>query len=232
MQIGLLTAIWGRPRLTELVLRYYPGLMEFGDILYCIDSPECRTKSVDHTDWFFGEHANSPLSDKWQHGITRLNDGGADVDAVIVVGSDDLVTPGYIEACKYLIERGADVVQMDGAYFYDAVNKKMIWAYASRMGLGRCISRRLLDKMDWKLWPDGRDSGLDGAMWEMISRHNPKVARLKDCAKKGLVGLDIKTGENIWSFDHIKNNTISHEVSAEKVLREHFPSVADELLNW
>ena len=229
MKIGLLTAIWGRPRLTELVLRYYE---QFDICRQLVGSVEDHLENHDFSiaKWENVFYPNSPLSDKWQCGLNAVN---RDVDAVIIVGSDDLITPGYIEACKYLLKRGAEYIYMDGAYFYNAETGKMIWGNAERLGLGRCISRSLLDRMNWKLWPDGLENGLDGAMWERVQQTTePKIVQLKDCKKEGLVGMDIKTGSNLWSFDHIKENLIHHEVDAGKVLRKYFPGVADELLNW
>lgn len=230
MKLSLLTAIWGRPRLTEMFLDYYNG----------VDSLDLRVGVISNdqdaidptTRWWSTDHANNPLSDKWQHGIENVGADG-DMDAVIIAGSDDFLTPQYIEACRYLIERGADLIQLDGAYFLNAETGDMIWSNAISMGMGRCISRRLLDRLDWQLWPEGLNQGLDGAMMQRIHElDGVNIVKLKAGKRHGIVGLDVKTGENIWSFDHVKENTISYRVKTEEVLRRHFPSIADELLNW
>lgn len=235
MKIGLLTAIWGRPRLTELVLRYYA---EYFWHIYVVASPD-DNNPVKWLDIPFDVkpqvimHPNQPLSDKWQAGISAIEDDDIDIDAVMIVGSDDLVTPKYLEACMYLMQNGADYIYLPGCYFYDAPTKRMIWGQAERLGLGRCISRRLLDRLDWQPWPEGLTHGLDGAMWERVqSLGDVRHVCLKDAHKNGYIGMDIKTGENIWGFDHIRENVICYDVEAEPVLRKHFPSVADELLNW
>lgn len=231
MKIGLLTAIWGRPRLTELVLRYYEGMpIDIRTAIYSDEDPiefRCNDK-----DFQFCEYDNSPLSNKWNAGINNFQ-WEDDLSAVIIVGSDDLITPEYIESCKYLLSQGAEYIYMDGAYFYDAQSGRMIWGYAERLGLGRCISRSLLDRMNWRLWPEGLERGLDGAMWDLVQQADePRIVQLKDCRREGMAGMDIKTGDNLWSFDHIRENLIHHDVDAAKVLNKYFPGVADELLNW
>ena len=117
--------------------------------------------------WFYTYAPNDPLSEKWQKGLVTIKQ--VNPDAVMIVGSDDLVTPKYIEACKYLISKGADLVYLPGCYFYCTKTKRMFWGWAERLGLGRCVSRSLLNRLDWKLWPDGLNSGLDGAMWDRIN---------------------------------------------------------------
>ena len=174
---------------------------------------------------------NEPLSDKWLSLMPYVFD--SDMDAVIIVGSDDLVTADYIEACAYMVERGADFIYMDGAYFYDAVSGRMIWGNAERLGLGRCLSRRLLERLEWTPWPEGLGYGLDGSMSERVKAlRDVGVVHLKECRKHGLVGMDIKTDLNMWSFDHIRNQVISYDADAPAVLNAYFPSVADTLLNW
>ena len=230
-KLGLLTAIWGRPRLTELVLEYYYRRVEYGCV---VNSPEDESSiGLPYRGfWDSVSFSNSPLSDKWIRGVNWIS-LNQPVDAVIIVGSDDLITPKYIEACRYLIENGADYIYLPGSYFYDTQTGRMIWGYAERLGMGRCISRRLLDRLDWKPWPEGLEYGLDGAMWERVKElDDVNIVCLKDALKHGYVGMDIKTGENMWSFDHIREMVISADVEAESILRKYFPSVADELLNW
>lgn len=237
MKLGIYTAIWGRPRLTKLVLDYYNRIdtVYTMSVVYSKEDPDpTHLPSVDWSDdmdlWSV-VHPNSPLSDKWLRGMQECRDSG--MDAVLIVGSDDLITPKYVEACRYLIENGADYVYLPGCYFYNALDGRMIWGQAERLGLGRCLSRRLLERLDWEPWPEGLPYGLDGAMWERVQAlDDVSIVCLDEARKMGYVGLDIKTGSNLWDFDHIRDNIICFDTPAESVLREHFPSVADELLNW
>ncbi|MDB4726341.1 hypothetical protein OAF54_02800 [bacterium] len=237
-KIAMLTAVWGRPELTRMMLEYYEEMPI--DELYGVfgfdDPDECNYDS-DRWDWWGRE--NSPLSNKWQSGIDYIRalqsyDGHkSDIDAVMIMGSDDFVSPQYIEACKGLIASGVDYIYMDGAYFYDTVSGRMMWAHAEKLGLGRCISARLLDRMDWQLWPAGMENGLDGAMDDKIrAMTGAHAVCLKDARKRGLYGMDVKTDQNLWSYDHIRNNLLFSDINAEKVLPKLFPTISDKLLTF
>jgi len=229
MNLGILTAIWGRPRLTELVLGYY----EASELVRvaAISEREYEDHKISYH-WNLHFCANDPLSDKWLEGMDMMH-GIHNPDAVIIVGSDDLVTPEYIEACRHLVAGGAEFVYLPGCYFYDAMSGRMIWGQAQRLGLGRCLSRSLLERLDWQPWEPGLSHGLDGSMWGRIQEVGAKTVCLKDPRKHRLVGMDIKTEQNMWSFDHIRDEVISTDIEdPAKVLREYFPGVADELINW
>lgn len=230
MRIGLLTAIWGRPRVTELVLDYYDTIK--GDLCIAIVSDEDPDplEEYETTNFEVFAYPNKPLSNKWNYGMSMMKDWKP--DAVIIVGSDDLITPKYIEACRYFLKHGAEYICLEGAYFFDAIKQRMCYGKARRLGLGRCLSRSLLERVDWNPWPNGLNSGLDGAMDEVLAPHYPRIVRIEDPVELGLVGLDIKTGENIWGYDSIRDNLVVQDVDPEPVLREHFPTVADHLLQW
>lgn len=237
MNLGLLTAIWGRPRLTDLVLRYYDKMDLRSIAISSEDDPSIvHDDHFEFTDFETFAYPNDPLSDKWGFGISKFRDLGT-VDAVMIVGSDDLVTPKYIESVKYLLERGADYIFLPALYFYDLQSGRMHYCLAERLGLGRVLSRRLLDMLEWKPWPDGLNRGLDGAMWEKIQQlKDVKIVKLdmKACSKLGIAAMDIKgAGNNLWDYEEATSSLFGQQVKEpEKVLRKHFPSVADELLNW
>lgn len=229
MKLAILTAVHGRRKLTEEFLKYY----QYMDVEVL-----CASYTDKEDGWLLEDYKavrvpakNNPLSNKWQSGLTALS--VMDVDAVMILGSDDFVNPGYIDSCKYLLQGGAEYVSLPGCYFFDTQTKRMIWGAAERLGLGRCISRGLLERLDWTLWPGGLNQGLDGAMWERVSNlGNVRHVRLDEARKHRFIGMDVKTGENMWSFDHIRDNILSFDVEPVHVLDEHFPTLSNTLMNW
>ncbi len=220
VKIGLLTATWRRPQLTKLVLDYYAGL-DFSVRLAAVSDTSER-----YAGWITVYSENNPVSNKWQAGLENVRQ--FDFDALMIVGSDDVITPAYLDACRYLIERGADYIYLPGAYFYDG--QRMFWGQAERLGMGRCLSRKLLRRLGWRLWDDGLDSGLDGSMTRRIDRmKGVGTIQIEDPIKHGYVGMDIKTGENIWSFDQVRSAVIARDVDANQVLDTHFPQIKDKL---
>ena len=240
MNLGLLTAIWGRPRLTEMVLGYYEELpLDKMSFVYSPEDPEGIVRDWDYyahsSRWLFNASSNSNLSGKWNKGLDNPRDGGW--NAVMIVGSDDLVTPRYIEAVKYLLEKGADYIYLPALYIYNLQDGRMHYCLAERLGLGRVLSRRLLDRLDWKPWPDGINRGLDGEMWKKINAlKDVNIVRLgvDACHRLGIAAMDIKgSGNNLWGYDETVMSLLGSEVKdPSKVLYKHFPSVANELLTW
>jgi len=238
MNLGLLTCIWGRPRLTELVLRYYNSLVYEGVYVFSEDDPNpMSANGLDIDSWRGLMWSNYPLSNKWNEGIREFKIDPTHFDGVMIVGSDDLVTPSYIEAAKYLLEKGADYIFLPSLYFYNLQDGRMHYCLAERLGLGRVLSRRLLDMLDWKPWPDGLNKGLDGAMWEKIKELkevNIVKLDLQTCKKLGIAAMDIKGSDNnLWGYDESVYSLMCSEIKdPASVLSKHFPSVKDELLNW
>lgn len=235
MRIGILTTIWGRPELTELVINYYNDLDVPGVELVCLgvfssdDSHTLITEKV-WDRWYGVEHPNQPLSDKWNHGMKEMRE--YDVDAVIIVGSDDLISVKYIQACAHCVSRAKQYVYLPGCYFLDLETQDCIWAYARRLGLGRCLSRSLLDDMDWQPWPSGVKEGLDGEMAERMRKFCPDFVNVRFAKEEGYAAIDIKGGHNMWSYDFVKENLYTEAANAHEVLNTHFPSIAHQLLNW
>jgi len=236
MRIGLLTTIWGRPELTELVINYYNDLDVPGVDLLCVgvysnddDNPSFANSTI-YDRWHFEEYPNQPLSDKWNRGMLAMRD--CDVDAVLIAGSDDLISVKYIQACAYCVKRAKQYIYLPGCYFLDLETMRCMWAWARRLGLGRCLSRSLLNELEWQPWPMGVKEGLDGAMTEKMRNLFPDFVNLRFARDQGYATLDIKSGHNMWGYDFVKDNLDCEEVEPVQLLEEYFPSVSTQLLNW
>jgi len=127
-------------------------------------------------------------------------------DYVLFLGSDDVVSPKTFEYMLGLMGQGIDeIVNMD-LYYYDAVSKKAVHSigYVNQrqgepMAVGRVVSKRVLDGVDWRLWSDHIFRGLDGVSRDRLKSapHDRHEYRLKD---EGLMIIDIKTPANITKF--------------------------------
>lgn len=222
VKIGLLTATWRRPTLTKIVLDHYASMD------YSVRLAMVSDMSERYAKWIVAYSENKPVSNKWQLGLRQVRQ--FEFDALMIVGSDDVVTPEYLEACRYMIAHGADYIYLPGAYFYDAYAGRMFWGQAERLGMGRVISRGLLNRLQWRLWDDGLNSGLDGSMTRRIERlRGVGVVQVRDPLRYGYVGMDIKTGQNIWSFEQVRSAVIARDVDADKVLETHFPKLKVKL---
>ncbi len=237
VKLGLLTAIWGRPRLTRLFLDYYDLQAPFS-VMRAAYSP--KDSPADHdlvlnamnqgTMWTFDGYRNAPLADKWLGAINELK--FHDLDAVMIAGSDDFITPDYVEHCKKLVQDGAHMIVPRHIHYYDARTARMMRVRHKRPGAGRVLSASLLERMNWQPWRKGDrniDGSMDARLRETIGDEADRIYTYID-EPLGAI-LDVKTGVNMWDYDYLRKKEYV-DLDAAAFLPEHFPLIADELLEW
>ncbi|MEI2423148.1 tetratricopeptide repeat protein [Arthrospira platensis SPKY2] len=218
--------------MTKVVLSYYEHLKRelAGKInleLLAVGSEGEISRSLCQECGFdYLEYPNEPLSAKWEYGLNRCAD--YDPDAVITVGSDDIISQNLIEFYAGQIQDGLVFCGLKDGYFLDLMNKKLYWwvGYGDRVdykrvgetiGMGRCLSRTLLDKLGFSIWK-GLDinRGLDGAMTARLRELGLQFSEYYNCvlaqvegrwlrighaglsmADIGACAVDIKISENI-----------------------------------
>ena len=205
VNLGILTALWGRPELTELFLRRMSHLIDkFNITVMAVGSQGkelsalCESYKVNYV-----EHENKPLGKKWNHGLEAMRD--FPVTHVMILGSDDFVSDSLIEYSINKIEdRGYDFYGSKGLYIYGAHPKRrgfgQFWYFKYGGYVGgpaRCYSRRLLDNCDWNLWSYNKNYGLDGSAVKRIKMLKDRVAGSYDVETEGLFMVDIKSSGNI-----------------------------------
>lgn len=109
---------------------------------------------------------NNPLGAKWQAGVDRARQ--LNPSAVIIQGSDDVLSRGFIMQVEQAIHLGNDFVGLQNWWIWD--NKTLYrFDYMKGkdfpLGGGRFYSKNLLDKMDWKVFDTSRNSCLDDYGW-------------------------------------------------------------------
>ena len=184
MTLVILTCVWKRPRLTEIVLTYYSRLKEeMKDVLdlelVAIGSEGEQSKDICEACGFhYHEHENQPLSEKWQYGLKKTQEFNP--DAVIIMGSDDLITRKILEFYIEKIKQGHLLVGIKDFFIYESKLKKLAhWRGYGKLndghrmdetiGLGRCLTRPLLDKIDFQIWGGlNLNRNLDGAMTQRL----------------------------------------------------------------
>jgi len=227
LKLGILTALWQRPAISRVALDYYadPGLLPAGwdAALVAANSPASGI-AAGHP-WQDVYAPNSPLSDKWLAGLHALRRHGP--DAVMVVGSDDLVSRGYVAEALREIERGADVVLLTGLRIYCIETRRAAMTWPVRMGAGRIISRRALGMIDWRLWPHGLDRRLDGGMDQRLATGR-KVRQVLLPTGDSRACLDIKSADNMWSFEEVASIQGTREITTEEAW-EGFETQAEAL---
>lgn len=260
-KIVILTCVWKRPELTKVVLLYYEHLKRelAGKInleLLAVGSERDISRNLCQECGFdYLEYPNEPLSAKWEYGLNRCSD--YDPDAVIIVGSDDIISQNLIEFYAGQIQEGLVFCGLKDGYFLDMMNQKLYWwvGYGDKVdykrvgetiGMGRCLSRTLLDKLGFSIWK-GLDinRSLDRAMTarlrelglqfseyynSVIAQVEGKIIRIGHCgfrmADIGACAIDIKFSDNVTPVERYFERDASVLVPQPdpwEVLQRYFP---------
>lgn len=231
MRIGLLTAIWKRPELTRIVLDYYDNLVVEGVefVKLAVGSEGADSLILANGNgWGYVEETNDPLGAKWNRGLQAFED--TDVDGVMVIGSDDLISPAYFEQVR---DANAEVFSFRGCTMY-VQEPRVRLAHSKKFhtGAGRYLSAKLLKRIKYKGWPGGRAYKLDGALDNLVESNTRLGAR--KWAHNGEGGawmVDVKTAENMWSFAAMESRLgdFKDDPSPADWWDSNFPGIREQL---
>ena len=233
-RIAVLTCLWRRPELTDVVLahnaRLAAAVTDVVDLTVVAVGSEGRATrdlAARHGAAYV-EHGNEPLGAKWNAGLRAVE--ARRPDAVLVVGSDDLVCEQLVRHYAALIRAGARYVALLDGWFLDLTTRRAAywpgygWSRPREpVGMARCVHRDWLDELGWELWAPELNRGLDASMTRRLAplmAREPRGVELLRAARHGLVALDVKSGptDNLWSFDAITSRLELVPVAPEPLL--------------
>jgi len=209
VRLGYVVALWRRPKLALAMLRHLRRIDPEG-VISVVVSPE-DPEPVRRADLravgglVIGEQPNDPRGDKWQWGLAGHRTGWWDAgpDAVMILGSDDFPTAGYLDAVRAQVAAGvAAGGLLDCIVWRPADGKLGRWAgYAGprageTIGSGRWYSRAALDALKWRLWPaDGRRTGLDRAAHDRCEAAGLSLVPM--ACSPGVALVDVKSDPDV-----------------------------------
>ena len=160
------------------------------------DAALCWSFSVAHV-----VQPNVPVSLKWNHAMYYMRDV-PEVDAVMITGSDDVISTEYYLKTLEQVEKGIDLIGTESAYFYcgQGTDRGKLVKLQGRamLGIGKTVSKRILDEANWTLWTKPKGWGMDAMAQQEIMKHTPSKAIISD------IIVDVKTRENLNSFNVFK----------------------------
>ena len=115
--------------------------------------------------------SNDPLGNKWNAGFMACQNYSP--DGAIFMGSSDWASDDYIQSVSDALNDFA-FIGMLGCHFADVSDEVRLvhwpgYAKGQRqyepIGIGRVLSNRFLDKINWQPFDKRLNSGLDWAMW-------------------------------------------------------------------
>lgn len=232
MRIGLLTTLWKREGIENIVLRHYSNLeipgVELVRLAVGSEGADSLLRAAQN-DWHYIAARNRPLSNKHNKGMEWFRDQG--VSAVIVIGSDDLMTADTI---RYMIDRyrgDADVVVMEDLYYLSSDADRLFYDVRAHPGAGTIYGSKVLDKLNWQLWPADEERRLDGKAMNRVHRiaYGHPVRYVENCRNKGLMLCSLKSDTNMWSISDLRENTGRVTPADIQLFDDAFPGVREEL---
>lgn len=124
--IAAVIAIHGRETITlKTVHRLKQQTYPIEHVILVGDTPQ-EQSIAEITDSIFVKHPNTILGAKWQFGIDYAKT--LNVDAVLIIGSDDWLTDNWVATMMGHIENGYNLVGKNSIYFLhiDKTTKQML----------------------------------------------------------------------------------------------------------
>lgn len=196
-------AVWRRPEITELCFMGIERMKKHSayniKTLAVISEPEmiqlCNKYDIEWT-----MQDNYPLGRKKNTGLQKAR--GIQFDYLMEIGSDDLITNELLTQYLDYYGKYEFFGITDAAYIESESGAcKRLISEKSTYGAGRIISRRLLDQMNWTLWSDSLNRGLDNnSLLNIESKTKIKYHKVKHQDVPGVI--DVKSSENLWKFNY------------------------------
>lgn len=143
------------------------------------------------------ETENDPLALKFNAALVEAMNAGA--TRIMILPSDDFVSPAWVHAARthegdYLYPHECGI--LDAASQQAYVIRKLSFGQL-RYGAGRVVSRKVVDKLGGRLWPELLNRGLDSASHQAITKAGFPITVVKT---EGIPITDVKTPDNLWPF--------------------------------
>lgn len=224
--ISIVSAIWQRPKLTEIFLQSLQRYKKDYGITAAIAGSEgeqskqmCQDYGVEYV-----ETPNNPISGKFiiasQLAALKFNP-----DAFLILGSDDFLDDALIERYLKALKNGADVIGLIDCYFYHTGSKEaMHWVGYTNfrrdetIGMARMLSKKVFNGLHGKLWPSNMDSGLDFNMMKKLKKLRNVV--WQSLHIEGMVAVDVKGQGNISPFSCYRANMKPVDISVFDTIPE------------
>ncbi len=226
MNVAIVTCLWKRPQLTEVVQHYYAENFD----CFLIATKSEGDKQPVNKDWHYVEFGNNCLAQKFNKAFTAAR--MYEVDAVLLIGSDDLISKDLFEYYQNNYSEDADyMLGLRDLYYHDLKSSRTIRStdifYQHKplpIGCGRIFSKKLLDKINWKPYGDMKISAAldtNSTLYLTQKGINNKTVSMSDSG----VAVDIKSGESINSFRLVEKKYGTVEQVDYDVLKPFHPYI-------
>jgi cellulose synthase/poly-beta-1,6-N-acetylglucosamine synthase-like glycosyltransferase len=180
-------------------------------------------------------HENNPLGKKWNYGFKHAKQYNP--DACLFVGSGDWICDDWLSKISPYLDT-YDLIGKKDFYLMDFGNtiRCCHWLGYDRqsrrhnesIGIGRIISKRILNKIDWKPFVETKNNSMDFTMYQNVLSKGGKHLLIHDDEL-----ISLSTSTNLWNNKHVFedhwNNKLptSNKILYKKPIFELFPEALE-----
>jgi len=230
-KIICIMATHGRPGITTETVKMLQKQTVSVEVLIVGDSG-CEPKIAADTGCICLKHKNKPLGKKWQAGVNRAR--ALAPDAVMICGSDSWLTPRWCETAIPFLKKGHDLIGINMFHACKVYPKQKVRiirrAYQGKrigipMGSGRIFSKKILDALDWKIFPINQNSGMDIFSYKKVIKQKGRIRIVHSDDMKILAVKSTWKCINSWNhYIESKKNKEFTDIKEPKVwLNQNFP---------
>ena len=219
-----ISAAHGRHAITRAWAEHTASL-GFDEVIVCNTQGDLGLDRICMDYGLSAVHAqNDPLAGKFNTAMEYALAFNA--TRIMILPSDDFVSKAWVEAARthegdYLYPHECGIV--DAATQQAYVIRKLSFGQL-RYGAGRVVSRKVVDKLGGKLWPELLNHGLDSASHQAITKAGFPITVVKT---EGIPITDVKTADNLWPFRTWQGS--GQECTIDAALHMVSPSVRAQL---
>lgn len=147
------------------------------------------------------------------------------LDGVLLVGSDNLILPEYIER---IAEDKPDYREIHGCHFFNSKTGKMVFTRRYYCGAGKYFSHKFLKACDYSPYDPKAEKDVDGEPKKKLYKHGFKPSQEESLMYKPLC-VDIKTDENMTSWERIEQDVRAETVDVPEFV---FDQMNGERTEW
>jgi glycosyltransferase involved in cell wall biosynthesis len=198
----------------------------------CVAELPNEEKLIKECGAHFVKHVNSPLGKKWNAGFRYAQK--LKPDAILFVGSSDWLSDNWLSlSLPYMKEY--DLVGKSDFYMIDIADEVRAchWIGYGKgdretepIGIGRLISARVLDKLNWKPFDDDKKHNMDHMMFQKVGQLDGAIGLIQ-CDEMKALSISTNRWDNLHKFEQHWNDTVpskSIRLNAENLIKE-FPQV-------
>ena len=212
-RIGVVSAMWQRLELTDIIFSHIKKLrsslapvMELLPVVAGSEGEKSRCVA-ERNGFTYIEVENRPLGAKWNAALSLLR--WQNIDGTVILGSDDLLNERFFHVLKRYIDEGCLLLGLDTFFVLEPRNGRLMeWMgylpprEGESVGAGRFLHRELLERLNWHLWDDSLNGGLDRSMWrrlktDAILRNEKFDSKTVCCQEEGIALVDVKSSVQI-----------------------------------